>query len=130
MHAVCEPTGAQKCAPNSSTHCCDGNGEFLSTVSDCYISGQGLEEKILGYCNAGECASHHCTNDITTDEFCGASETNPCKAACMLLGDCYDTAVFPLADGGEKLKDGAICSKDGQKGAFGLGACGIDVVCH
>ena len=127
VYTVCEPTGARKCTPDSTAPCCDSYGEFLTTAFGCDIPGTVLGEKILGYCNAGECASHRCTNDITTEEFCGASQTNPCKAACWLSGKCYDTAGF--SDGGENLQDGAICWKNYQKGAFGLHACGINMGC-
>ena len=50
--------------------------------------------------------------------FCGPSATNPCKAACRVepAGECYDTVLFP--NGGERLKDGAICLKDSLKGVL------------
>ena len=113
-HTVCEPTGARKCTPDSAAPCCDSYGEFLTTASSCYIRGKESGEEILGYCKQAACVSHRCTNNVTTDVFCGASKINQCKAACMLLGECYDTAKLP--DGGEPLEDGAMCWKDDQKG--------------
>ena len=123
--AVCEPVGDRPCTPDSTASCCDIDGNFLTTLASCHIPTPGLKEPVLGYCNVGVCVPHFCKRSSKSirsvkpsNQFCGVSASNPCKAACKFIssGECHDTATAP--DGGEDLKDGAICLKDRQKGKF------------
>ena len=124
VSAVCEPVGNRPCTPDSTASCCDIDGNFLTTLASCHIPTPGLKEPVLGYCNVGHCVPHFCRKysdgigRTVEPWFCGASNSNPCKAACRFEspGECHDTATSP--DGGEYLEDGAICLKDRQKGKF------------
>ena len=124
-YAVCEPTVNYPCTPDSPVRCCDAFGNFLTTAFSCLFPFKGSQKTEIGYCKAGDCARHVCKRSRKTirsvkpsNLFCGASQSNPCKATCKLKSsdDCDDTAMFP--DGGEHLEDGAICLKDHQKGVF------------
>ena len=128
VSAVCEPVGNRPCNSDSAVSCCDIDGEFLTTLASCHVSTPASKEPVLGYCKAGKCAHHVCKKSSKSsrsvkpsNRFCGASNSNPCKAACKFVpsGECHDTATSP--DGGEHLADGAICLKDRQKGAFRSG---------
>ena len=123
--AVCEPIGTRPCTPDAIVSCCDLGGNFLTTAFRCYTPVPGSKKRQLGYCKEGECVLHVCKrygkgirSPRPSSRFCGASRSNPCKAACESSGggECEDTAALP--DGGEALEDGAICVKDRQKGEF------------
>ena len=129
--AVCEPDSIMACSRDSRALCCDSSGRFLTTAVSCLTQIPYLNpQTFLGFCNRGGCASHMCKSiydGMSLDIFCGTSDINPCKASCSSSSydKCYDTATFP--DGGENLDDGAVCSKDRQKGAFIFGAYTIDL---
>ena len=130
----CKLEKDKKCTPDSAAPCCDTQGNFFTTATSCTMPGG-----ITGYCKAGVCATvGRCSNIALTtrngvvrlDHFCGASSRNPCKAKCgssSSFNACYDTTLF--GNGGYNLADGAICMKDGQKGACRSGSCDTDVVC-
>ena len=132
VFTVCEDTSFRACSTDSTAACCNLFGGFLSTATSCFALRPGPKKQIVpGYCNRGGCVTHICESmidNVFLDAFCGASDINPCKAACgsSSSSDCYDTASF--ANGGEMLQDGAICSKDGQTGASRPRAYAIDMI--